>query len=802
MKRLRAALLLIFVGSGIFGPSTIALTQQKITLRLSTWDSNEGQKALRETLKDFEKLNPNIKVKLEAPGYMIYCQKLLVQYAANVSPDVAIFHNSTFLKFAKRDGLYSLDSFIKSTPGLHLDKYYQEAIEHFKYNDQLYVLPRDVAPSCVIYYNKKLLDEAGIPYPDGSWTWDYQVRPWLKEKDFLWVIQKLTKLDKKKKPLQWGFNAYYLRLLADNFALSSGANYADDMKNMTKVTFDDPKVVKAYQLTADLANVHQWIPNDSQARGMLQSTRRDLWISQKTAMYFSGIWDVLNIRSRLQKGTSGWFDWDIAPFPAYKDGTKRYYSGSAGYGIFKTTKHPKEAWKLVQWLSGPPGMRKFAETGLAQPALIKMATSFPWVPTSKSKESFLPPYNKIITHHAVPYSWFEPDSMHWHSISLLINEYLSPIWNGTISAKAGLSIANKEAQRFLDTQLRKEKLPLLNWWVAGGIGLFCAIILVLWVFWPVKANHYSPRRKNESKIAYLFLAPWILGFLAFTFGPMIISLLMSVADWDMIQPAKWYGLQNYKEAFGEDPRFWISLGVTLIYVSIAIPLGLILSLGLASLLNLKVKGATFYRTCFYLPSLASIVAACLIWRKIFQAEGGLLNTLIYGSDGHGNFLGLANFLSQFTKPGEQIDWLGNEHTALASMILMSLWNVGAPTVVLLAGLQNIPKTYYEVAILDGANTWNRLMKVTLPLLSPSLWFCLVTGAIGSFQIFTKAYVMTDGGPGNATRFFMLHLYNQAFSYLRMGYASALAWILFLVILGFTLLKLKLNKFVYYEGEIR
>ena len=574
------------------------------------------------------------------------------------------------------------------------------------------------------------------------------------------------------------------------------------MKEMTKLTFDDPKVVRAYQFTADLANMHQWIPNDSHTRGMLQSTRRDLWISQKTAMYFSGIWDVLNIRARLHKGTSSWFDWDIALFPAYKDGTKRYYSGSAGYGIFKTTKYPKEAWKLVQWLAGSQGMRKFAETGLAQPALMKMATSMPWIPNFKSKESLLPPLNRIITHEAVPYSWFEPDSMHWHSISLLINEYLSPIWNGAVSAKEGLGIANKEAQRFLDTQLDKEKLPHLNWWVAGGMGLLCLMVLIFWVFWPSKKTVPIVTRKKESQIAYLFLAPWILGFLAFTFGPMIISLLMSVSEWDMIQPAKWYGLGNYKEAFLEDPRFWISLKVTFIYVSISIPLGLILSLGLASLLNLKVKGAAFYRTCFYLPSLASIVAACLIWRKIFQAESGLLNTLIYGSDGHGNFLGLANFLSHFAKPGEQIDWLGNEHTALASLILMSIWNVGAPTVVLLAGLQSIPRTYYEVVMLDGANPWNRLRKVTLPLLSPSLWFCLVTGAIGSFQIFTKAYVMTDGGPGNATRFFMLHLYNQAFSYLRMGYASALAWILFLVILGFTLLKLRLNKLVYYEGEVQ
>lgn len=209
-----------------------------------------------------------------------------------------------------------------------------------------------------------------------------------------------------------------------------------------------------------------------------------------------------------------------------------------------------------------------------------------------------------------------------------------------------------------------------------------------------------------------------------------------------------------------------------------------------------------FRTMFYLPSLASVVATSLVWRKIFQQEGGLLNNLIYGADGRGNLLGVADMLRPLTTHGEPVNWLGSERTALASLIIMSCWGAGAGTLVLLAGLQGISGTYYEAAELDGARVWAKFRRITLPLLTPSLFFVLITGFIGASQVFTQAFVMTQGGPGDSTRFFMLEVYEEAFGNLRMGYASALGWILFLLILIFTSAQLRLNRYVHYEGEAR
>jgi len=173
--------------------------------------------------------------------------------------------------------------------------------------------------------------------------------------------------------------------------------------------------------------------------------------------------------------------------------------------------------------------------------------------------------------------------------------------------------------------------------------------------------------------------------------------------------------------------------------------------------------------------------------------------IIYGADGKGNFLGLAHMMQPLTDNGGQVNWLGSDKTALAAMIIMSLWGIGGGMVVLLAGLQGIPEYYYEAAMLDGASAWQKFKAVTVPLLTPSLFFVLVTGVIGSFQVFTQTFVMTQGGPGDATRFYMLYLYDQAFTSLRMGYASALAWLLFLIIAIATFLQFKVNKWVHSEG---
>lgn len=771
-----------------------------VTLRLTCAEANEPLGVVKKVVRDFEAQHPDIRVKVENGEYGMYFQKLLAQFAANAAPDVAAMGFENFGQFARRGALLPLDPLIRDTPGFDLAAYYPQIIRAHRFGGVLYILPRDIAPKGIVYYNKKLFEEAGIPYPDGSWTWDWSERPELREKDFLWVMHRLTKAGANGRPTQWGFVPGWPELLADTFAVSTGARFLDNYENPTKVLFNDPKWVRAFGLASDLMNRKRWIPNSTEITSVMQSNSSSLFVQGKVAMLMSGIWEVPGLRKSIAPGSPGYFDWDIVPFPAYKDGTLRLTSGGSGYAIMSSTEHPREAWELVRWLAGPPGMKAFAEAGLAQPAIRSIARSDAWIPGPNTPIELRVPANRIVTDQMVDHVDFEPTSDLWNSIKSLLTGKLDLIYTGDEDPKQALEEGTQRAQDRLDVLRRDESLPRFNWLAGILVGVLVVGALLAWIYVPNRGARQSARQKRDGRSAFKFLAPWFIGLAVFTLGPMILSLLMSFADWDIIRPAKWRGAGNYAEAFTSDPQFFGSLKVTILYSVVSVPLGLAGALALAIFLNQKVKGMPVYRTLFYIPSLASLVAASLIWKRIFQPEGGILNTVIYGADGKGNFLGIASWLGHFGKPGEPINWLGNEHTALASLILMSLWGIGGGMIILLAGLQGVPEYYYEAANLDGAGPWKRFRCVTWPLITPAIFFTLITSMIGSLQVFTQALVMTNGGPNDSTRFFMLHLYDQAFNSLRMGYASAMAWVLFAIVLVLTLIQFRMSRWVYYEGE--
>jgi multiple sugar transport system permease protein len=294
---------------------------------------------------------------------------------------------------------------------------------------------------------------------------------------------------------------------------------------------------------------------------------------------------------------------------------------------------------------------------------------------------------------------------------------------------------------------------------------------------------WTKRRLKQALEGYLFISPWVVGFILFTAGPILTSLVLSFFRWSLIRPPRLIGFDNYVEMFTKDPLFWQSLRVTLTYVTTAVPLQLVVALCLAILLNQKVRLIPLYRTLFYLPSQVSTVAIAVIFLWIFHPELGLINDLLrrVGIQGPA--------------------WLISTRWALPALIGTSLWSVGGAMIILLAGLQDIPQHLYEAAALDGAGELAKFRYVTLPMLSPVIFFNLVLGIIASFQYFTQAYVMTKGGPLNSTLFYALYLYLNAFNFLKMGYAAALAWILLLIVITVTVWQLRLaRRWVYYEFE--
>jgi multiple sugar transport system permease protein len=298
-----------------------------------------------------------------------------------------------------------------------------------------------------------------------------------------------------------------------------------------------------------------------------------------------------------------------------------------------------------------------------------------------------------------------------------------------------------------------------------------------------KKNKWLNASRKEGITFYLLISPWLLGFLFFILGPMVSSLYISFTNWDLLTNSKWIGLENYIKAFTGDDLFWQSLKVTMIYSLFSVPLGLIVSLGVAMLLNQAVRGMRIFRTIFYLPAVVSGVSVMVLWMYIFNPQIGLLNTFL-------GYLGING-------PG----WIFDPKWAMVSIIIMGLWGVGGGIIIWLAGLNGIPDYLYEAADLDGASKFQKFMHITIPMLTPTIFFNLITGIIGALQTFGQAYVMTKGGPMNSTLFFNYYLFKKAFEEFDMGYASALAWILFIIIFIFTLLVFKSSAFwVHYEGE--
>jgi multiple sugar transport system permease protein len=291
--------------------------------------------------------------------------------------------------------------------------------------------------------------------------------------------------------------------------------------------------------------------------------------------------------------------------------------------------------------------------------------------------------------------------------------------------------------------------------------------------------------RREAMWAYILISPWLIGFVWLTAGPMITSAVFTFAEYDLLNPLRFIGLQNWRYMFTQDPLFWHSLKVTLTFSVVALPAGLVLGLALALLLNAKVPGLTIWRTVYYMPSVVAGVAVAVLWNQVFNPRFGIINWML-------SWFGIKG-------PG----WLQSPDWALPALIIMSLWGVGGGMIIYLAGLQSIPTTLYEAATIDGASMWQRFSHITLPLITPVIFYNLVIGIIGTFQYFTNAYVMTNGGPANATLFYNLYLYRNTFQYQRLGYGSALAWLLLFIVLVMTALVFRSSSaWVYYEGELR
>lgn len=295
----------------------------------------------------------------------------------------------------------------------------------------------------------------------------------------------------------------------------------------------------------------------------------------------------------------------------------------------------------------------------------------------------------------------------------------------------------------------------------------------------------SQSERREAIAGYLFISPWIVGFIVFFAGPILASFALSFTRWNIVGTPRWVGFANYERIFTADPYFEKAVSVTLKYALFYLPLEVIFGILIAVVLNQKLRGIGLFRTMYYMPYIVPKVAASLVWVWVLNPRYGLVNTML-------DKVGI-------TGP----NWLGDPDYVLPSIIIMALWGVGGSAVIYLAGLQNIPQQMYEAATVDGAGAVQKFFRITLPMLSPTIFFQLVLGLIGTFQTFTPAFIAAgrSGGPLQSGLFYMLYIYNRSFQSMRMGYGSALAWILTVFIMIITVLVFRSSKYwVYYEAE--
>jgi multiple sugar transport system permease protein len=451
------------------------------------------------------------------------------------------------------------------------------------------------------------------------------------------------------------------------------------------------------------------------------------------------------------------------------------------------TEHPDQAFDLMKYLCGGEGARMQSRLGLAIPPLKSVAYSDDFL-----SPPGMPKHDARVLLDAISYMRLgqTPRQPEWST--LVVDQVNRCIQLGERTPQQAAEDVKRAWLAELDSPLRRQQWPTMRWGAILSITAALVTALIAVICWQARRQKLGPLDRATERTGYAFILPWLIGFIALTFGPMICSLLLSFTQWGALNPmsqAKNVGAANYAQLFTADPKFYLSVRLTFYYVILVVPLMQILAIAVAMLLNTRVRAIAVYRTIFFVPSLiiASVVGAVL-WMQMYNNQYGIVNAM------------LAPVLRLFgTTPP---DWFGTDARtwAIPGFALMSIWGVGSAMILYLAGLKGIPVSLYEAATVDGAGKARQLWNVTLPMLSPLIFYNVVMGMIGSFQFFIPPMVMTKGGPNNLTLFYVLNLYQQAFENHNMGYASAMAWVLFLLLLGLTVLVFKGSKrMVYYEG---
>ncbi|MFO0826853.1 MAG: extracellular solute-binding protein [Phycisphaerales bacterium] len=740
-----------------------------VVLHWSGEGGPEEDEIVERSLRAFETANPGIRVRRINPGDSAgFYTKLQTMLAAGEPPDLFYVGSERVASFGSLGILQPLDEFARDDPGdLRLADFWPATVDAFRFDGSLvgagplYGIPKDFT-TVGFYLNLKLFEEAGIPLPRYDWTWD----------QYIAIARKLATRDGivGSEFVTWPFIVRaYLRT---------------DGLDVRGASFDELRLGDA-DVLASLARLRSWRHDETNTLTSGKSklaTGAAAFATGRVGMVGPfGRWVVPEYR-RIKD-----FDWDFRPLPR---GTRSSnIIATVSWSMSAESKHKAEAWKLLRWLVSPESQAAQARLGLAIPSLRAVSESDAFLDPMQlpaSDDAYLAPLRdancdvRVVDWPADP--TFE---------QILGSRLNQALLTGDLPLTKALEDFTRAWTEHRASPLVRSTFGPMPWSsisIVGAIAMLgCAIAAIAFY----ARGKPSPSRRREERAGLLMVSPWVVGFALFMAFPIALSFLLSLSSWQGISTlsqARYVGFGNYAQLFFHDERFRTSLAVTLYYVVVAVPAGQIMAMLAALLMNAKVRGIEIYRAAWYLPSVLAGVGVAVLWRWMFDTDAGLINASLRP------ILALVG-----EKPPE---WFGTGAATWGppAFAIMSLWSVGGSMMIYLAGLQNVPKELHEAADIDRVGAMGRFFRVTLPLLSPVVLFNSLMALIGSFQVFTQAYVMTAGEPGDLTRFYVLYLYNQAFDLYQMGYASAMAWILLVIVLGLTLVLLRTSgRFVHYEG---
>jgi multiple sugar transport system permease protein len=756
--------------------------------RLVVWglDTQSEWRRGAQMLVELFEARHDVEIVTFSPGTSS-AQKALSAIAGGAAPDVMLL--GTFTKdWVARGVVRPLDELIERDRdtefGIHLDSYYSASLEHVRFQGQLYAIP-DWAIGMALYYNRDILRQAGLvdstgePLPPATWAQWFEYNRVLSRRDENGNFTRIGCYPGPYVPSLYSLT----RQLGGRFLSEDGRTFRVDgtlvrtaFERLLQFTdyFGGRKRLDAYRSSDRFSGI-------------------DPLFAGGEAMRIEGQWYITNF-ARFGPDV----DYDVAPIPQFEGHPRVDFQITTAWGIPYGARHPELAWELIKWLVSDEAQHiKVRETIEFTKNRGRPFTPFTTANREINRriEAAFVRDNPVFPHKTrrayakfveilETATWLRPVNT---PVGQLMDDELRRAYEAaslhSLTAKEGLARARVTVQNALDMFWEEESLPVLRWrWLLAVLAAILAAI-GLWIFgWALRQARVMGRHSRREALAgLLFISPWIVGFVGLLAGPMALSIALSFTRYSVLRAPRWVGLDNYLELVTEDPLFWKSLGNTM-FMMIGVPLGLVVGLAIALLLNRAVRGVAVYRTIYFLPSIVPAVASSILWMWIFHPTSGLMNTVL-------DWVGIDGPL-----------WLQSEAWAKPAILLNGLWAAGGGMIIWLAGLRAIPAHLYEAAEIDGATAWTKFRYVTLPMLTPYVFFNLVMGTIGTLQVFTQAVVMTKGGPLDATLFYAYHLFNNAFEYFRMGYASAMAWILFVVILAITIAQLKLApRWVYYEG---